>query len=450
MSKEHAKAVRESDLYEHQGIAKSLLERIALLIIGPRKEDERGKPIGEPHPDEGWCVASQGVLAAMHGCSRKQVNCLVEMYERDGWLTKDDYRNEAGHLRCRYTITPQQLKKIQKRAMKKYPPDHPQAGEYIRAAAPRKARKSSFKKGGTVAGKTVAGETNHGSTHVEPTLDGKPCDTVSQSLVTSCHQALRQSVTKPCDKLSQNMLTRCVVPSLVDEIGCFQDKTKTTSISLPKEGKEKQEQAVATLLPDPTPPTGGGKKPRRRTMTAAFKPDVERQFRLAGAPPEWFEAIAGLTGTIDMLNGENLCGCPYPVKAWKTVAENHPQWKASQIWTPKVLASGDFDFQRGVDEDDDLPSLTEQAAMKRMNESLTPEERERNSAEYWWTNLYPGPDTKGLRAAQAAMEKAYGVQVRWKEYGHGEDTYSRPNMEDVVRLYRAFEDATMVAKAVSA
>jgi hypothetical protein len=66
MAKEHAQAVRQSDLYEYKGISKSLLERIAYLIVGTRKEDERGHPIGEPKPNEGYCTASQEVLAAMH------------------------------------------------------------------------------------------------------------------------------------------------------------------------------------------------------------------------------------------------------------------------------------------------------------------------------------------------------------------------------------------------
>jgi hypothetical protein len=159
MSSEHARAVRQSNLYEHEGISKSLLERIALLI---RKSDE-GE---EPDPLEGWCDASQDTLAAMHGCSREEVNRQATKFEQDGWLTIRRFRDGRGHKRCHYAMTPKQLESIQARKM-----EQDEHGEYIRE------RDVS----------AVRGTKSRANLPAKGSKAKKPSDERSQSLVTNGH-----------------------------------------------------------------------------------------------------------------------------------------------------------------------------------------------------------------------------------------------------------------------
>ncbi|MGA8407557.1 MAG: hypothetical protein WB680_10305 [Candidatus Acidiferrales bacterium] len=148
-----------------------------------------------------------------------------------------------------------------------------------------------------------------------------------------------------------------------------------------KEGKENQSQPRErqgnTIPAGKTTPVPKVPRPPR---VAAFKPGVESQFRAAGAPDIWFEAMAPLTDTIDMLNGETLCGCPYPVKSWLTISLNHPNWKASQLWVPKITESGDIAYS-------EANSLADQIFFRRMNEKMTDAEREVNRARFWWGSL---------------------------------------------------------------
>lgn len=418
MAKEHAQAVRKSDLYEYKGISKSLLERIAYLIVGARKEDERGHPIGEPKPNEGYCTASQEVLAAMHGCSEREVGRQVDKFVKDGWLTRYEYRNEAGHRHYKYSMTPKQLKAIRAREMKKYPDDHEKAGYYIRA-------KNMKMKRDFHPGKKLSG--SRSSTHVEPTLNTvqthDPHDSLSGSQTTTSRGGLTTACTKPHDKESVNGLsTGVVLPSLVEKMGCSSEptprKTRRDASTSTKEGKKTQEAHDTSVRSEKNQRKGSARPPRM----AAFKPEVESQFRAMGAPDLWFEAMAPLTGTIDMLNGENLCGCPFPVKSWATTAANHPEWKASQLWVPKVTESGDLEYS-------EANSLADQIILKRMNASLTEEERETNRAQWWWGNLeiperetYNVPyiekgdfsyyDTKGIVKAYRGVQAAKGVVKR--------------------------------------
>jgi hypothetical protein len=179
MSSEHARAVRQSNLYEHEGISKSLLERIALLI---RKSDE-GE---EPDPLEGWCDASQDTLAAMHGCSREEVNRQAAKFEQDGWLTIRRFRDGRGHKRCHYAMTPKQLESIQARKM-----EQDEHGEYIRE------RDVS----------AVRGTKSRANLPAKGSKAKKPSDERSQSLVTNGHKAKCASVTKPSDERSQSLVT---------------------------------------------------------------------------------------------------------------------------------------------------------------------------------------------------------------------------------------------------
>jgi hypothetical protein len=186
---DHYIAVRQSTLYEYAGISKSLLSLIASLIIGPRKEDAQGKPIGEPDPDEGWCVAEQGTLAAMMGCSRNEVCRQIKKFVRDGWLTKKDFLDDYGHKQCHYTITPEQLKQIKAQKMVK-----DENGEWIRAKRPSMVRKDSAKNFKLVR-----------APQAEPTLNPRRTskdDGLSQGLGTDCPEAECAIAPKPGDGLS--------------------------------------------------------------------------------------------------------------------------------------------------------------------------------------------------------------------------------------------------------
>lgn len=266
MSKEHAQAVRKSDLYEYKGISKSLLERIAYLIVGTRKENEQGKFIGEPKPNEGFCTASQEVLAAMHGCSEREVGRQVDKFVADGYLTRHEYRNEAGHRHYKYSMTAAQLKAIEKRAMKKYPDDHEKAGYYIRAKSTKMRRKYK-----TVGGKTDDGVTTNGA-------GGKLHDRLSGTLPTTSREALTTACANPHDNESMNGLgTGVVLPSLIEEkMGCS-EKTpeKSKPSDSPFQGK-KEEPTPTPGAQDNTSPAGQkpdeGHAPRRSCSSNRRQP----------------------------------------------------------------------------------------------------------------------------------------------------------------------------------
>ena len=89
-------AVLDSDLYDYAGATKSILARIAHLIIEPNKEDPvTGKTIGEPKPDVGFCIASQDYIACQLGLSVSTVWAATKQFKKDCWLevvkTRDRY-----------------------------------------------------------------------------------------------------------------------------------------------------------------------------------------------------------------------------------------------------------------------------------------------------------------------------------------------------------------------
>jgi len=185
-----------------------------------------------------------------------------------------------------------------------------------------------------------------------------------------------------------------------------------------KEGKENQSQPRERQgNPIPADKRKAAKgSAARLPRVAAFKPEVEAQFRAAGAPDLWFEAMAPLTETIDMLNGETLCGCPFPVESWLTISLNHPKWKASQLWVPKVTESGDLAYS-------DASSLADQIAFKRMNENMTDAEREENRARWWWGNL--------------TLEQMYDTVPRDTWTNHKDGTASAP----AAAIFEAYRQA---------
>ncbi len=104
-------------------------------FIGPPKEGEVADL------EEGWCVATQDYLAMSLGCSTDEVSELVQMFERDGWLKVDRYRDGHGHFRNRYALC--RPNEIRERATKK-----DERGRYLRAKNLRKSRKSPANRDG--------------------------------------------------------------------------------------------------------------------------------------------------------------------------------------------------------------------------------------------------------------------------------------------------------------
>ena len=344
MAKEHAQAVRKSDLYEYKGISKSLLERIAYLIVGTRKENEQGKSIGEPKPNEGFCTASQQVLAAMHGCSEREVGRQVDKFVADGYLTRHEYRNEAGHRHYKYSMTAAQLKAIEKRAMKKYPDDHEKAGYYIRAKSTKMRREYK-----TVGGKTDDGVTTNGA-------GGKPHDRLSGSLPTTSREALTTACAKPHDNESMNGLcTGVVLPSLIEEKMGRSGKTpeKSKPSDSPFQGK-KEEPTPTPGAQDNTSPAGT--KTRRGARPAPppvelLEPRVVEKMVKLGFPAlviaqiqkmrDWSKA---LNNTTNVLSGyETLCNKP-----------NDFADRMFKMWMPKRILTaggmGDDCYDQGWEE----------------------------------------------------------------------------------------------------
>jgi hypothetical protein len=374
MAKEHYNAVRESDLYEYGGTRKVLLTYIAGLIIGPPEENAQGKPVGEPDKDEGYCVARQEVLAAWIGCSREEACRQIDEFVHDGWLTKEKFTDTYGHERCKYTITPAQMKKILACKMKieeKNGIKHP-----IRAKHPGKKGNDKSLLNLVRPG---SGKRSHHK-KVEP-----PCDNSSQSPVMTGHKAHCGVITKPCDDTSIPVV-ESVVPSFVANSSHKEDQPQkqtpsTSSYQGKNENQSQPREPQDNISPAGRKKTAKGSAPRakRPAPRAAFKPEVEEKFRMAGAPDIWFEAMAPLTDTVDVLNGENVCGCPYPLQSWATIANKNPLLKAAQLWTP-VFKNGQLEYSDGW-------SLADQIMSKRMEALKTPEDREKSAAMFWWGSL---------------------------------------------------------------
>lgn len=320
MSGKHARAVRKSDLYEYCGISKSLLERIALLIIGPAKDGQK------PDPDEGWCVASQDTLAAMHGCSPDEVSRQVAEFEKGGWLTVKRFRDGYGHKRCHYAITPEQLEKIKAREMRKYPEGHLREGEYIRAKMPQKRRGekslANLKKGSGSSGSAQC------HAHVTPI---PPSDKLSSSQPTSCPQASRQTVGKPADNLSGNGLSF---------IRSSQKKNHTSLGDFRSSCRRKKEQATAQVAAPPATPAivetrSGG------AAAGLLHEETVAALRHAGCPDSVVSELGKFKHYSQRLNSTtNVLSCYMTLMS----APNHTAKNFAAMWMPelrpKAMAAG--------------------------------------------------------------------------------------------------------------
>jgi len=404
--KDHYSAVRKSDLYEYCGISKPLLMLIAGLIIGEPKEGQEADPELPP----GWCIASQGTLAAMFGCSVEEVNRQTKKFERDGWLTVKRFRDDRGYPRCHYAITPEQLKNIKTRMMKK-----DDDGYYIRAKRPLSARKQESQK---ISRKNLIWSKQH------------PFDDSSTSQLMIRQEASCESINKPLDNPSMKLL-QVVVPSLGASSGGSTSnvKGKTDSLRSPKEGKNKQP-------PEPTgtqhlsvqttaKPSKGSAPNHTAPVRNYLQAEPAAKLRDAGCPEE---VIAGIT-KLEFWSGA-LNETSNPLTAYVTLAmkENGPANRFSRLWMPKLNASGviihgDADFIIGFTE-------AEKNAMTKRRAQMTDAQRELESAQFWFGTL------------EIPERKALGIFATYDEEGNGEY-----NWDEILQVYRADEEKQAARKA---
>jgi len=284
MSWAEARAVRKSNLYEYAGIAKSLLERIALLIIHVKD----GEP---PDPNDGWCVASQEVLAAMQGCSEKQVNRHIATYERDGWITVKRFRDSNGHEHCHYQITPTQIKRVQEHEMKK-----DENGDYIRGCMASRRRRTTL----------------------------NPGDKLSASRKTSCLSADGHLVSQQGDNLSAKTLRK---PSFVEGQTLQADVPASDPdvLRTPKEGTKA-----------PHPPVGGyqnsrGSAPRPKWL---LDDGPAEELRRKGCPENVLVTIAARSGWSDALNNTSNV-----IASYITMATSGRNEAIRKAWMPGLSLS---------------------------------------------------------------------------------------------------------------
>lgn len=184
-------AVLDSDLYEYKGTTKSILARIAHLIIGPPEEGPNGKPLTDPSPDEGLCIATQAYLACQLGVSESTVRAAVQQYAEDGWLIVHKFRDRRGHERNNYSFAPGALATIQ--ARKRQRDEH---GEYIRSKQLKMQRAHSS---GQFAGRVT--RVNEASTTRDARVNAAPPSNLHAGLQADCATTSKQIARQPPGKL---------------------------------------------------------------------------------------------------------------------------------------------------------------------------------------------------------------------------------------------------------
>ena len=187
MAFEHYIIVRNSDLYEYKGLAKSVLTTVAHLIISEPKENEQGKVIGERDPNAGWCVAGEEYLAAALGCSSDSISKHVSLIRKDGWLEVETWRNRFGHPHNKYRIPAHKLEEIKARAYKK-----DESGNIIRGTQANKSRKMSRGEKGKFIGQAYGDPT-----HALGTIDSR---VPSRQSAEELDGSQPSSLTAPCGR----------------------------------------------------------------------------------------------------------------------------------------------------------------------------------------------------------------------------------------------------------
>ncbi len=370
MSSEHAAAVRNSNLYEYKGVAKSLLERIASLILD---DPEWVKAQKYSEDTLGWCISRQETLAAWHGISVDTVCKLTQMYEADGWLKVKRFHDDRGYLRCWYTITKEQLAAIKARAMAKDEDD-----EFIRAKLPsRGARKSEESRQKSLVNLDAA-----------KTSPEQPLDKKSKGLSTRSPEATRQEVEKPLDKKS---IHSSGVPSFItgeeNTSASSQNPVFSFSSSM-KEGKPKAT-ATAPVLSDgvqmasatPAPSVPACPRPRHGGKVV-LKSEVVETLLAHGCPRDLIETLQTYTHIATILNGEGKGeSCTNVLTAYMTFANHNPEFLA--YWNPGCK----FETFAGRSHRQVEERRAEFARKSKLTPQQADDEQDREDAMWWWVDL---------------------------------------------------------------
>lgn len=408
MSSEHAAAVRNSNLYEYKGVAKSLLERIASLILD---DPEWVKAQKYSEDTLGWCISRQETLAAWHGISVDTVCKLTQMYEADGWLKVKRFHDDRGYLRCWYTITKEQLAAIKARAMAKDEDD-----EFIRAKLPsRGARKSEESRQKSLA--------NLDAAKASPE---QPLDEKSKGLSTRSPEANRQEVEKPLDKKS---IHSSGVPSFItgeeNRSASSQNPVFSFSSSM-KEGKPKTKattpalsDGVQTANAAAAPPAPACPRPLNGARVKLM-PHVVETLKAHGCPEKLIATLETYTKMAAILNGKGAGeSCTNILTAYMTFAEHNPEffkyWNPGKKYhTAEAFSHGEVEGRRA-----------EFARKSKLTPDQLNAEEDEENAESWWVSL----NSIEEKAAQEVVY-AKGVVKKVDKRGNETDSY------DMVAMWR--------------
>ena len=267
-------AVLDSDLYEYSGTTKSILARIAHLIIAPPEEGPNGKPLHESHPDEGFCIATQEYLACQLGVSESTVSDAVQTFVKDGWFNITKSRDRYGHDRYKYAWADGALEKI--KARKRHRDEH---GEYVREKQVRKQR-------AIPSGQFARRESKDSLGNAQ----ANPSGNLRGGHQADCEVAATQDATQPARKLPAVVGVAVGLKSRCDERvtknksiahHASLNKSKPTSTPTPKtlQTYDDNERASAPVNPNPS---GRCPEPRRRGFSP---PDPSADYSPAGEAP---------------------------------------------------------------------------------------------------------------------------------------------------------------------
>jgi hypothetical protein len=406
VAKEHAKAVRDSDLYEHGGLRKPLLEKIALLIIRPLEEKET-PPDWWRDDFVGWCVLPQERIAAELGCSVEQVCRNIALFVRDGWLTMDTYEAANGSEHNKYAITPAQMKKIRDRKMKV-----DDRGHFIRGRSESKSRKSK-------------------QTSMDNLVWNKPLDTESKGLMTRSQEGGCVGVKGLLDTES---IESSGNPSFIGKK--IAQKEKATPTPTPrenpaslrsKEGKENQSQPrerQGNPIPaDGTTPIGEFRPapPRRPAPPPKTFLSKEVWDKLAsfGCPSAVLAEVTKLEHWSKALNNTSNVVSSYETLALKP---NGTATRMFKVWMPKRVLSGGFEDEC-YDQANEESILQERAKPK--------EERILKAARQWWNYLGMDNEEGGDRRRHELIDFPVGYRSHFKV----------PDEQVVAAYHKWMEDA---------
>jgi hypothetical protein len=207
-------AILDSDLYDYAGTTKSILARIAHLIIEPNKEDPvTGKIIGDPKVDVGFCKASQEYVACQLGLSESTVRAAIRECESDKWLTTVRWRDQYGHIHNKYKWADGAWERLTARKR-----DKNEQREYVREKQTKMKRKHEV---GRFAPRIPANTPKEGTESPASNLPGGP--------QANCPEADVQIALRPAGKLPVKQ-----VGVDLDLLACSQSVMKPMGESVPE------------------------------------------------------------------------------------------------------------------------------------------------------------------------------------------------------------------------